>query len=181
MNKKSIAKWTLEAVRKEASKYPNKKTWEKRSPSSYNAALRNKWINEVSQHMKRPRCHNKKWDKEAVLNRAKCYNSKTEWQKSCGGSFLAAHRNGWIKEATEHMASFRGTNKAENEILDIVRKYYPSAKTARFDNNYTEYSFKRLEIDVYIPELNKGIEFDGEYWHRIDVLRSGRKNGPRGT
>jgi len=30
--------------------------------------------------------------------------------------------------------------------------------------------------DIYIAELSKGIEFDGEYWHRPEVLRIHRKN-----
>lgn len=37
---------------------------------------------------------------------------------------------------------------------------------------------KRFEIDIFVPELNKGIEFDGIYWHSIAGLKRSRKHWP---
>ena len=37
---------------------------------------------------------------------------------------------------------------------------------------------QRFEIDIYVPELNKGIEFDGTYHHSFDGLRRSRKHWP---
>lgn len=47
---------------------------------------------------------------------------------------------------------------AETEILQFVKQYYPAAEKSR-----TVISPK--EIDIFIPELNLGIEHDGLYWH----------------
>lgn len=47
-------------------------------------------------------------------------------------------------------------SKAELEILEWVQKYYPSATKKRF---------KKQEVDIFIPELNLGIEHNGLYWH----------------
>lgn len=48
------------------------------------------------------------------------------------------------------------TSKAEQEILDWVRQFYPNAQKYRTQN---------YEIDIYIPELKLGIEYNGLFWH----------------
>lgn len=168
--------WTLEAVTTECSKYKSKGEWKTNSPSSYNSARKNKWISDLCKNMQRPPQHNKIWIKNRVIDKAKQYSNKSDWQKNCGGSFLAAHRNGWIQEASVHMMSFRGCNKPEMEILGLIRQYCPNAKTKRFKNLDPNFSFKCLELDIFIPELNKGVEFDGSYWHRPEVLRRYRSH-----
>lgn len=170
------AKWFKENVLLEAKKYQHKQQWRIKSSGSYNVALKNKWIGEASAHMTTPDIHNKKWFKENVLLEAKKYISKVEWTVKSSGSFQSAYRNGWIEEASAHMKSHKGACEAETEILKLVRKYYPNAKTKRFPNKDSSFSFKRLEIDIYIPELNKGIEFDGTYWHSVKSLRKHRKH-----
>lgn len=53
----------------------------------------------------------------------------------------------------------------ETEVLGFVRTMYPSAiQSKRFDPEL------KRELDVYIPELNLGIEYNGLYFHReIDL------------
>jgi len=48
------------------------------------------------------------------------------------------------------------TSKQEQEILDFTRQFYPNAEKKRFG---------KQEIDIFIPELNLGIEHNGLYWH----------------
>lgn len=165
-------KWTKDAVLQEANKYSNKKEWENASASSYNAARKNDWIDRVTQHMQRPVIHNKKWTKDTVIEEAKKYNNKKEWAYESGGSFCAAYKNDWVDEAALHMECNKSS--AELEILSFVKQYYPNAKAKRFRNKDNSFSFKRLEIDVYIPELKKGIEFDGTYWHSVPGLKRAR-------
>lgn len=176
MGIKSRGKWTKEAVIEEAKKYASKKEWENNSTSSYNAARKGNYIEEASFHMKRPTVHNKKWTKETVIEEAKKFDSKVEWQALSSGSFMAAYRNKWMEESSKHMKSHRSCCRAEKEILDLIRQYYPKSKSTRFENTDLNFSFKRMEIDIYIPELNKGIEFDGTYWHKPETLRIGRPN-----
>ena len=70
--------------------------------------------------------------------------------------------------------SFRHS-KAELEIFEYVKKKYPDALNGitRLLRN------KRMELDIYIPSLNKAIEYDGGYWHsKINaVIRDGKKCG----
>ena len=50
----------------------------------------------------------------------------------------------------------------EKEIQDYIANYYPDSV-----NNYD--IERNKELDVYIPSLNIGIEFDGNYWHSEEV------------
>lgn len=167
-------RWTEELILQDSQKYSSKGEWCKRSPSAYHAAKRLNLFDKATSHMVKPEIHNKKWTKELVLKEAKKYITRKDWQNSSGGSWLAAYRGGYMSEASSHMKSHRSICQAEQEILELVRNYYPRAKTSRFANLSDKFSFKRMEIDVFIPELNKGIEFDGAYWHRPEIMRLGR-------
>jgi hypothetical protein len=64
-------------------------------------------------------------------------------------------------------------SKSEIELFEKMRSFYPSAKKLRSrvfieDRPY----IKRFEIDIFIPELNLGIEFDGEYYHSFEKMRA---------
>ena len=51
------------------------------------------------------------------------------------------------------------TSFAEQAIFFYVRKQYPNSI-----NSYRK-GFGRSELDIFIPELNVGIEYDGRKWH----------------
>jgi hypothetical protein len=48
------------------------------------------------------------------------------------------------------------TSKGEQEVLDWIRTYYPSAKKHKQEGH---------EVDIFIPEISLGIEYNGLYWH----------------
>jgi hypothetical protein len=58
----------------------------------------------------------------------------------------------------------------ENEVYTFVKTLCPSA----VQSYRSKYHSK--EIDMFIPELNIGIEFNGLYWHSEDVLESNNRN-----
>jgi hypothetical protein len=49
---------------------------------------------------------------------------------------------------------------AEKEILEFIKLNY----NGKIIENYRD----KLEIDIYLPELNLGIEYNGLYWHSED-------------
>jgi len=51
------------------------------------------------------------------------------------------------------------TSKAEKEIAEFCKQYFPSL----IENPRT--IIPPLELDIYIPEINLAIEFDGLFWH----------------
>jgi hypothetical protein len=47
--------------------------------------------------------------------------------------------------------------KSENDLLNYIKSIY--------DGEVIKYRDKKYEIDIYLPELNLGFEFNGLYWH----------------
>lgn len=55
-----------------------------------------------------------------------------------------------------------GTSFSEQSILFYLRKVFPETESRyRYSHNGNAY-----ELDIFIPELNIGIEYDGYYYHR---------------
>jgi Zn finger protein HypA/HybF involved in hydrogenase expression len=52
-------------------------------------------------------------------------------------------------------------SKSEVEVYNFVKEYYPNTK----HNIRTLIPNKKIELDIYIPELKIGIEYDGLIWH----------------
>jgi len=61
-------------------------------------------------------------------------------------------------------------SKKEQELYDFIKKLCPTA----IQSYRAQYHDK--EIDIFIPELNIGIEFNGLYWHSEEVLLSNNRN-----
>lgn len=61
--------------------------------------------------------------------------------------------------------SGRQTSFAEQAVFYYIRKVFPDAI-----NRYTGFFKKGMEIDIYIPSIKLGIEYDGEAWHKKDKL-----------
>ena len=83
----------------------------------------------------------------------KCSICGHEWEASinhrCGGS-------GCPKCYRRNQTSF-----PEQVIFYYIKKYFP--KTI---NRYTNIFDNGMELDIFIPELNIGIEYDGYMWHK---------------
>jgi hypothetical protein len=162
-------KWTKEKVFREALKYQKREDWKNNSSGSHNAAQRNGWLKEASKHMQVFKKYNK-WSKKQALAEGKKYRSRSEWQRNSPTSYAVSLKNGWNSELVDHFSRYKISSSPQIEILSGLQKLYPGARSKRFvaDKNFP---FKSLEIDVYIPELKKGIEFDGKYWHSIEGLK----------
>lgn len=79
---------------------------------------------------------------------------------ACKSNYLSSVNNrtngtGCPNCATRHHSSF-----AEQAIFFYIAKSYPDAV-----NRYTELFDNRMELDIFIPSLKIGIEYDGSIWH----------------
>jgi hypothetical protein len=62
------------------------------------------------------------------------------------------------------------SSKAEKEIQSFLSdriSFLPNDRT-QILNPKTGFN---LELDIWIPSLNKAIEFNGEYWHSLDMIK----------
>ena len=62
--------------------------------------------------------------------------------------------------------SGRQTSFAEQAVFYYVKKVFPDAIS-----RYKDIFPNSMELDIYIPSIKLGIEYDGEAWHKADKLK----------
>lgn len=70
-----------------------------------------------------------------------------------------------IHHRQRHPARTRSFSKKENLVLEFVRSLGYVANKKRFGTSKKWGKCRSFELDIFIPELKKGIEFNGKYWH----------------
>lgn len=105
--KKPNGYWTKERVIANAKKYNTRIEWRKDSPSAHAIGNEKGWSPEATRHMKRLHKPNGYWTKEKILLDALKYTCLKDWRKSGNSAYQVARKNGWGKEATEHMTNSR--------------------------------------------------------------------------
>lgn len=95
--------WSLERVSEEAKKYGTRTDFAKGSPSAYQAAHRKQWLDVVCAHMELKQRPNGYWTRERVIEEAKKYSSRSDFQKCSGGAYAIAASHGLLDEACAHM------------------------------------------------------------------------------
>jgi hypothetical protein len=95
--------WTLEHCIEETKKFKTKKEWKNGSIGSYDAARKNKWVDELSAHMEEYLKPPGYWTLELCLEQALNFDMKERWKKGHLPSYQAARVYGWVDECSVHM------------------------------------------------------------------------------
>jgi hypothetical protein len=145
-----------------------------RFPGQYSACIKRKKLEEYCSHMV-PQLEY--WPKEKALEKALSCSTAKEFQKKYPSAYNAIRRFGLQEEASKHMKRFRSMSSPEIELLNIIKTIYPGAKKIRKTKLNIENRpyVHMLELDIFVAEKNKGVEFDGTHWHSLEGLRSGHK------
>ncbi len=95
------------------------------------------------------------------------YGSETKvwWKCNRGHSWLASP-NGRRNSGCPVCSMERHTSFPEQAIFFYLSKYL---------NAENRFKLNKKEIDIYLPDLSVGIEYDGEYYHRSKSARSKEK------
>ncbi|MBR2808896.1 MAG: zinc-ribbon domain-containing protein [Erysipelotrichaceae bacterium] len=67
-------------------------------------------------------------------------------------------------------AKARGTSFPEQCFFYYIKKFCPDAV-----NRYKDIFNNKMELDIYIPSIKTGIEYDGVFWHRKDAQSRARE------
>lgn len=143
-------KWTKEKCKASAANYSTRNAWKKGEAGAYQAAVKNKWINECCSHVDTIL---EKWTLKRCMASAKRYSTKREWETCDRKAFQAAKRRrdiGWLKACCEHM-----TPKLIRWTLDMCLS---SAKKYQ-----TKSAWQRGEPKAY----DAAIRHREEEWHAI--------------
>jgi len=88
--------WTKEKCRKEAREYKTRNEFGKSSSSCYSICLKNKWLDEVCNHMIQIKTPSGYWTKEKCWEESLKYNKRTEFRDKCSTAYRISIKNKWI-------------------------------------------------------------------------------------
>lgn len=171
-------KWTKETITKVASEFIHKSALEKQYPGLV-AAVKSLQIGpEVFAHL--TPLWEKKWNADSIKQTATSFATRVEFERAHGSAAAAARKLNILDEVCKHMKESANESIPERELMEVVRNLYPKAHKFkdRKINIPDKPHIQGLDIDIYIPELRKGIEFDGKYWHSAAGLKRGRPHWP---
>jgi len=164
--------YTHEELVSIANSCKTKKEFKKQYPGAYTVTCSRGILDQICSHM--PEVSNKPWTFQELQEEALKYKYKSEFEKKSNSAYNISIRLGILDKICPHMENFGGTSGIEKELFKLIKNSYPSTKKLKIRENkifLDKPYIKGFDIDIYIPELNKGIEFYGTYYHSFDVMR----------
>jgi hypothetical protein len=170
-------KWTDEKLHREALKYPTRIEFQKNSHKAYDAAGVRGILDQICGHMEYI-CY--PWTNQELHQEALKYKTRGEFQKNSPSAYSISLRRGVLNQVCSRMKPSRGSSNGEKELLAAIKIYYPIAKSIRDKKVKIEDKpyIKGFDIDIFVLGVNKGIEFDGKYYHSTEGLKRGRPHWP---
>ncbi|WP_367971659.1 GIY-YIG nuclease family protein [Vibrio scophthalmi] len=107
MRKKQNGFWDKEACEVEALKYTTRSDFSKGASGAYDSAKKNKWLEDICNHMTSVQRPTGYWNKERCYEAALLYNTRTEFNLNNKSAYSSARNNGWLDEICSHMKSNR--------------------------------------------------------------------------
>ncbi|HEY5234908.1 MAG TPA: hypothetical protein VIJ14_01920 [Rhabdochlamydiaceae bacterium] len=165
--------YTDAEIQMEANKYIKRGDFAKAKSGAYSAAKKRggEFFDKVCSHMEKPT--NEAYTLEEIIETiSKCFN-KGELSQKYPGVYNAARKRNDYDLLCANLSPSKRMSTGEKEIFDTVSAIYPKTKKVmdmkvKIPNKPYIQGF---EIDIFVPELNKGIEFDGTRWHSFEFMR----------
>ncbi len=167
--------WTNENLQLEALKYKTKSDFANGSRSAYFTSINRGILDKICSHMEE-QIHN--WTNQELHDEALKYSSRGEFQKMSRTAYVIAYKRQILDKICSHMKKSCGISAEEKELLAAISKVYPSAKRLRKTKIKVNGKphIQGFDADIYVPELNKAVEFDGTYHHSFEGLKRARPN-----
>lgn len=164
--------WTDEDIFLDAKQYGTRSEWQKKSVG-WQLARKRGLLDKACAHMSR---RYKIWTTKLILEDALKYSSKMEWKRKSFKAYCIAHFRGIVDQACSHMKRMGGTSFSEQQVAEYVKSKLDRVELNKYFSNPNKQCNKitRFQLDVYFPDIKKGIEFDGDYWHSVEALKRTR-------
>lgn len=118
-------------------------------------------------------CYETKAKFQSITNAASIYKINiATLAQVIDNQYLTAAGYHWCTNLDSYIPIKIDGSIAEGQIRGYIESLgYQSIKTRQI--------LKPLEIDIFIPELNLGIEYNGNYWHSENKLFTNNKDGKK--
>ena len=119
-----------------------------------------------------------KTSNEEIKQKALQYDRRIVFLTENPALYQLAYKRGILSTTCSHMKNHNdGSSYPERFIFNMIKGSYPNCKKVK------DMSVKikgkphihGFDIDVYVPELNRGIEFDGTRFHSFEFMRKDPK------
>jgi hypothetical protein len=172
-------KWTKETIFEESKKYENRYEFKKYNPSAYNAAKKSGLLSvcyPVKKHFR-----NTPYTKEEIVKKVKEFSTNADLKADSPGLYMTILKREDKEQILSSLPRSANISSAEQSLFNLIKEKYPKTQRLRDKKIKIENKphIQGLDIDIYIPELRKGIEFDGTYWHSVEGLKRGREHWPK--
>lgn len=131
--------WTYDRCKKEALKYKSRTDFKLNSGSAYTISNRNKWTNNICDHMFSPINPSGYWNFERCKVEALKHKTKTSFEKKSKGAYMASKRNGWYKDITEHMEYLPGISKRMIYCFEFSNNYVYVGLTCNLNRRISQH------------------------------------------
>jgi hypothetical protein len=167
-------KWSYEKLQEEALRHKTRKEFEINSSGAYQVATRRRILDQICSHMVPQLIY---WTDAMLALEALKYPTRGEFQKKGSSAYSLASNRNLLDKICHHMKPSKGPSLSEKELLQNIKSIYPSTKKImdRRVKIANKPYIKGFEIDIFIPELNRGIEFDGKHYHSYKFMRKDKR------
>jgi hypothetical protein len=165
--------WDYYKLKIEASLHTSRVSFQKNSKGAYMSATNMGILDEICSHMEYI-CY--PWTDEELAEEALKYVYRSDFYKYGEGAYHVASNRGILEELCKHMKPSLSSSLPEREIYAAVKELFPLAKKLRDRKVKIEDKphIKGFDIDIFIPELNLGIEYDSKRFHSFEYMRKDR-------
>ena len=167
-------KWTNEELHEIALRHTTKPDFRRLNLTAFNIASRRGILDQICGHME---VNYQYRTDEWVASEAKKFNGRAAFFRGSPKAYEAAKDRKILDKVCSHMKYKSCVSSLEEDLFNIIKNLFPTAKKIRDRKVKIEGKpyIKGFDIDIFIPELNLGIEFDGTYHHSFEYMRASSK------
>jgi len=94
----------------------------------------------------------------------KGYSSKFKFKcRDCGNIFEDKLENGRVPRCFNCNPIYQGESSSENEVFEYIKSLFN--KNEIINQNERDIANENLEFDIFLPNYNIAVEYNGLYWH----------------
>ena len=124
-----------------------------------------KILNEIKEYIE-------SFDYKLLSNEYIANKSKLRLQCIKGHQFLMRYNDFQQGQRCPLCKNISGGSKPEKKIVEYVKTIYSGIILENDRMQVKNYwTGKNLELDIWLPEMKKAIEYNGEYWHNNDKVK----------